>query len=147
MKRIEEEQRRRERLEEERRQREEEARKLALDEEKKKELEEVQRYIYSIVVCMRMLGGNFDSSCMVLRTLLLRQKFTKDDDYYRTVQILHILAWTGLGRDVYRNDGMLLMQLEKMIMECCMHVFYHLTMVGNFMWVLFSNASYLLKAY
>lgn len=45
MKRIEEEQRRRERLEEERRQREEEALRIAEDEAKKDELEEAQRYV------------------------------------------------------------------------------------------------------
>lgn len=45
MKRIEEEQRRRERLEEERRQREEEALRLAEDEAKKADLEEAQRYV------------------------------------------------------------------------------------------------------
>lgn len=45
MKRIEEEQRRRERLEEERRQREEEARRLEEDEAKKEELENAQRYV------------------------------------------------------------------------------------------------------
>lgn len=49
MKRIEEEQRRRERLEEERRQREEEARRLAEDEAKKTELEEAQRYVSTII--------------------------------------------------------------------------------------------------
>lgn len=53
MKRIEEEQRRRERLEEERRQREEEALRLAEDEAKKDELEEAQRYVPIIIYVLQ----------------------------------------------------------------------------------------------